>query len=359
MKNFTKCLIIGMTLAMFLFISSVTWAGEIEIKAATYHPAGHYLTDDAYKLYGNEITKRTNGKVTFKWFLAGSLAKAPQTYKVVESGLADFSPAAIWAVSHKFPVSKGLELPFVLDSSAHGSVVAWEMYNTIPEMREEYSKVKVLGFFPTAISNLSFLGDPPKTIEELKGLRVGAPAPVYVEILKLLGASPQHIKPSDLYMALQRKMLDGVMFPDAPLRSYKLTDLLSSHTIAGLVCVNHALIMNLEKWNQLPADIQKVFEDLSQSAGALHGATLTNESKWVMEELKSRGDKFYYLPPEEKARWKERVQPMYTAWIEELNKKGMDGQGIFDKMIAIAEKHRQNPYPQDAWWGNAGKKRTK
>jgi TRAP-type C4-dicarboxylate transport system substrate-binding protein len=308
-------------------------------------------------LYGNEIEKRTHGKVKFKWFHAATIAPWPQSYDAVANGLCDFGVGATVFVVNKMPITMGLNLPFVTDSAKHASLVAWEMYNTIPEMKKEYKKVKVLGLYSTANGNLHSLLPTYKTLNDLKAARIGASAPNVVQAMKLLGASAQPIKPQDLYMALQRKMIDGIIFPDAPMRSMKLTDLLSNHTIVNLVNATFGLFMNKQAWDKLPADVQKVFEEMSQSAGALCGETLINEAAWINDELKKRGDKFYYLPPAEKAKWKAAIKPMYQGWIKRLNKNGMNGQAIFDQMMAIAEKYRNKPYGTDGWWGNAGKKR--
>ncbi len=338
---------------------SVLAKEPIVLKAATYHPVAHYLTDDAFKHFGDEIEKRTNGQVKFKWFLAESLAKSIQMYSAVESGLADIAFAGTYAIIHKMPVTAWLELPFVIDSSRHSADVAWDMYTQIPEMAAEYSSVKVLGFFNTSICHMSTLDAPIKTLEDLKGKRIATPSASGINIMKLLGITPQSMLPGDLYMAVHRNMIDGVMFPFAPLRSYKLTDLLANHTICSVYNATNAIIMNKAKWDSLPKDVQQVFDDLRQSAGSLCGQTLTTESGWILEDLKARGDKVYYLTAEEKARWKEKVKPLYKEWIDNLNSKGMDGQALFDKISKISQERREHPYQVDSWWGNAGKKRQK
>lgn len=359
MKNLR--LLIGLTIMLalaFIVLPSPTLAKDvITIKAASPYPVAHYLTSDAFEWYGKEIEKRTNGKVKFKWFHAGAIAKWPASFDAVANGLCDFGVAGTIFKVKTMPITWGLNLPFVTDGPKHASLVAWEMYNTIPEMKKEYKKVKVLGLYSTASVNIHTVGAPPKTLEDMKGLRLGASAPPVVSVLKVLGASAQPIKPGDLYMALHRKMIDGIVFPDAPTRSMKLTDLLSGHTMLNLMNASFGLFMNPKKWKQLPPDVQKVFEDLSESAGALCGETLKNEAAWVNEGLNKRGDNFYFLPPEEKAKWKARLKPVYDQYIAALNKRGMNGKEVFEKIMAISEKYRQKPYRTDDWWGNAGRKK--
>ena len=55
-------ILVGVLISPLLPISALA-TDVIEIKAATWHPVTHRLTDDAFKLYGQEISKRSNGKV--------------------------------------------------------------------------------------------------------------------------------------------------------------------------------------------------------------------------------------------------------------------------------------------------------
>ena len=319
-------------LAVFMFIlagvlispllpQTASATESIEIKAATWHPVTHRLTDDAYKWYGNEIEKRTKGKVKFKWFLGGSLVGMFKAYDGIKSGLCDLSYIITALNPNEFILTDGINLPFMADSSSHAAAIAWKMYQEIPEMQKEYKKIKPLAFFSTAAVNIHTKKPAPKKIEELKGLKIGTPGPMLIKMIKGLGGSAQQLKGGDIYTALQRGMIDGVFFPDAPLRSYKLTELISHHTILSIGVDVFAVGMNRDKWKSLPPDVQKVFDDIRESAGALFGATLTNESIWVNEELKKRGDEYYYLPDDEKARWKKKLQPIYEGWIERVNKK--------------------------------------
>lgn len=359
MKRIMSFMVVGLVLTLVFYILPSLALAEavIEIKAATMHPMKHRLTDDAFKRYGQEIEKRTKGKVRFKWFLAGSLVQWSKAKEAVTTGLVDMVLVMpVWARLSLYPVTTGLGLPFMFDSPLHYSLAYYKAYHEIPEMRTEYADVKPLGFTSSAMIDIASKGSPPKTLADMKGLKIWARSATSIEMLKLLGASPRKTKVQDIYMSVQRGMVDAIYFPIAPMRSFKLIELLSNHTIGNFSAGPQFYAMNLKKWNSLPPDVQKVFDDLTLSAGCLAGATLTNEDKWVVEELKKRGDTFYYLPPEEKARWVKKTKPVYDAYIADLNKRGMNGQAIFNKLKEAAEWARQNPYQADDWWGRAGRK---
>lgn len=328
----------------------------IEIKAATWHPVTHRLTDDAFKLYGQEISKRTNGRVNFTWLLGGSLVNAFNAYDGLTAGLCDWAYFITGLKSNIFIITDAVNLPFMADSSAHAAAILWRMYQEIPEMQKEYRKLQPLAFFSTAAVNLHTMKDAPKTLDDVKGLKIGTPGPVVINMIKLLGGSAQQLKPGDMYIALQRGMIEATFFPDAPLRSYKLTELIGHHSMMNIAVDVFAVGMNRNKWKSLPPEIKKAFEEIGESASALFGATLTNEAQWVNEDLKKRGDEYFYLPAEEKANWKAKLQPMYAAWVEKANKRGLDGKALLTKIQSIADETRKNLYQPDDWWGRAGKR---
>lgn len=329
----------------------------IEIKANVWHPPTQRLTTDCYKWAGKEIEQRTKGKVKFTWFVGGTMANEAKTHDAVVTGMVDLGiTVANFAVMHLYPISSVFGLPFIVDSAVHAADMGNEMYQTIPELRQEYSKTKFLGITCSAVSNLHTVRPAPKTLEELKNLKILVFHAQMTDAQKALGGIPQFMKAADFYTAIQRGMADGCWFPDAPLRSWRFTELMQNHTMANLCGSPQSIQMNINTWNKLPPDVKKVFEDLGPSIARLHAHTLVNESDWVIQELKDRGDKFYYLPPDEKAKWIDKVKPLYAAYIEDLNKKGWNGGAIFEKVLAIAEKYRKNPLPPDSWWGRAGRK---
>jgi TRAP-type transport system periplasmic protein len=365
MKNlgkFAGMLMMGLFLVStwFLIIPGATLGQEvIQLKAAALHPAAHRLTKDAYELWGNEISKRTHGKVKITWFPGGTLAKTDQLYEAMVGGLADISVIAAYVYPHIFPIDNILSLPFIVDSPVHAADVGWEMYQTIPEFKKELSKFKVLGFFSTDVSNLA-LAKPPliKSLEDLKGRQIIVGSPAGVDILRLLGGVAQFQKTEDMYLSLQRKMADGVLFPNAPLRSFKLVELTRYYTIMNVAVGPFIVGMRQETWQKLPPDVQKAFEETGPSFSRLCAHTLNNEGLWVLEELKKRGDEFYYLPQQQRVQWREATKPFYAKWAKTLDDKGLKGQAIIDKVLTISDKAREHPSGVDDWWkqGRMGKK---
>ncbi|EFK05277.1 conserved hypothetical protein [delta proteobacterium NaphS2] len=138
----------------------------------------------------------------------------------------------------------------------------------------------------------------------------------------------------------------------APLRSWKLTDVTQGHTMGNFMVETFVWLMNKKKWESLPADVQKVMEELGWSMTMLAAHTLVNEGDWVIDALKKRGDAFYYIKPGElRDTWQTLFLPQYGAHAEMLSKRGMDGKAIVDRTLALSEETAKNPSNMfDDWW---------
>ncbi|MBU2647009.1 TRAP transporter substrate-binding protein DctP [bacterium] len=353
-KNMVTTLI-----ASFLFLITAivpsSFAKTIEIKVGSYEPEGHYLVQYVYVPYTQEIERRTNGQVKFKWYHGGSLVKAPQTYDAMTGGLVDMVVTlGVFTMQSRFPVSNVMTLPFLFDSTVQVDRVYQKAYDTIPEFRAEYKDIVMLGFHASDFFNLHIHKDlkAPRTLEDMKGLKICAVSKTFVEVTQLLGATPRSLKPEDAYMSLQRKAIDGCFWPTAPLAKWKLTDLTSHHTLVYGPFVQVPMAMAERTWKTLPPDVQAVFNEMRPSVTDFCGAIVDNRRASTLNKLKERKDEIYTLPDDEKARWVDAMKPMYDRWLNEMKEKGIDGEKILAQIRSYAKEYRGTQYVKANWWGD-------
>ena len=167
-----------------------------------------------------------------------------------------------------------------------------------------------------------------KTLEDLKGLKMITWTGDLAKIAAALGANPVETTPHDTYLSLQRGMADGVICPIAPMKAYKITDVTKYHTIVGIMSTHFYAGVNLDKWNSLPADMQKVLLETSgEKMVQVTGKTLDDGAKRDTKWMEENGHIFTILPDEERARWQAIVKPIVNTWIETMESKGMANAG--------------------------------
>ena len=346
--------VLAVVFSLVLLSSSPAQArssGTIELNFSNFYSSTHLVTK-VFEKWAAEVTKRTNGKVKVTFFNGSSLAKMPEVYNMVRTGSADIGSFIPTYQAAVFPVSSVVNIPFTFQGPRQGGAAMWTFYQSSPEMKAEYAKVKPIMMFTGDIKNIHTTNKSVKTLSDLKGLRIGCGAGLDVKVLSDLGATPvQNVSLSDTYISLEKGTVDGVYYPWAILKSLKMTDLLSCHTIANMAVVPVAVIMNRDRWNSLPSDVKKVFEELAHSTSALCGVTLEDYSQKIADEERARKEEIYVLPPSERAKWIKAVKPIADEWREMVKKKGLNGDKILADLEKATAKYEKAEYPAASWWG--------
>ena len=52
-------------------------------------------------------------------------------------------------------------------------------------------------------------------------------------------------------------------------------------------------------------------------------------------DIRAAGNEIIEISAAEKARWQQAVQPVYDAWIGEMNRRGRNGRAMFNDLLAI------------------------
>jgi len=350
-------LALGLCLLMVLAAPMAAPAAEvIELKASVWQPPMHPVVQQVYIPWGKMIEKRTNGRVKIKWFLGGTLVKAEQGLSAVKSGLADIvMPLGVWAFGKQFPATTALYMPFQLKNELHATQSFYECFHKIPAIRNEYKGMKVIGFLTTGISNFHMKSKLIKNLADFKNQKIWGASAIGVASLKIWKASPRITKLADIYMSLQRGALDGVIFPTPPLHSFRITDLVNKHTIANYMPGAQVAAMNLKRWNSLPPDVQKVFEDLTLSLTIAVGHKNLEMNKYILSQLEKRGDQVYMVPQEQREKWRTTLQPVYDAQVAKMNKAGLDGKAVLKQIQEVVAKTAAGPMQRDPIWKPLGK----
>jgi TRAP-type C4-dicarboxylate transport system substrate-binding protein len=335
-------------------LTSSVYAKPIVIKIGGSQPEGHYLVQYVYKSWCDELAKRTNNEVQCKWFHANSLIGFKENVEALKKGLVEMVECmGFFYHESQFVATAALHLPFLYTSTAQADHVYQEAYETIPEIREEHKGIKMLGFHMSDLSNFHWRRGlkPVTSVADLKGRRVMSNNKVALDILKRLGASPRLLDVNDMYMALQRKSIDGVLFPTGPLAAgFKLDEVTDNHTLVFMSNLTIAGGMNQEFYDKLPPDVKKVIDDMVPSWTRFAGAIVDNRRESTLRALKERGDYIYEFTPEQRTELKKSVQPFYDDWKAKARAKGLDADRILNQIERLAKKYEGISYPDDSWW---------
>jgi len=328
---------------------------ELKYQGGAYSTM-HPIYYDAFNVWARELEKRTQGRVAVTLFPQQTLVTNKESWDAIRSGVVDI--CINWWPFFKgvFPLHEVWYQPFMGPTSSIVSPAIWRLTQETPEMQEEWKEVHMITKYASAVHNLHSTKKLIKTLEDFEGMSLGAPTPMELNLIRALGGNPSRFTVTpDTYLALQRGILEGGIWPWAPLRSQQLTEFLIYHTVCDFGYAAGSHNMNKELWESLPGDIQSVIDEISgETYAALLGLTLSQGSQVDIQWMKGKGDEFYTLPPDERLRLIKVAEPIAAEWLKLAEAAGVDGEALRARAHQIVSEIEENPIPPEDWFGYAG-----
>jgi TRAP-type transport system periplasmic protein len=284
----------------------------IKLTYSIFFPPNHAQTKAAMD-WVKEIEQRTHNRVQITVFPGGTLTKAPQCYDGVVQGISDLGFSLFAYTRGRFPVMAAVDLPMGYTSGEMASNVAEAFAKTFKP--KELNDVKVL-YLHAHGPGLLHTKKPVRRLEDLKGMKIRATG-LSAKIVTALGGVPVAMPQGDTYDALKKGVVEGTFGPMEVLKGWKQAEVIKDTTECYSVgyTTTFFVVMNLEKWNALPSDIKKIFEDVSAKYTEIHGKVWDQTDQEGRKYTLSLGNKIIPLSDKESARWRKAVQPVIDNYI--------------------------------------------
>jgi len=333
--------------------------GTFQASAQTPQPrkltyATFYGSNDFYetsaKYFMDEVTKRTDGRVTFEPYYGGSLLKTAEMSTGLASGAADIASAVPAAFNpREFPLT-GVVLPFISENPPAVTQAFADLYQRTPALQKEYqSNNQRLLWALGSGENSLWTNKPIRTAEDLKGSRIRAIIGV-ADAIRALGGTPISIPWVEALELVQRGGAEGVSgtpFNQAIIT--KVFDMAPYASNSGRMGV-YTLVtwsINEDTWKSLDADTQKVITEVAASVPQVYFDGYRKEVARAVE-LARGASRMTYVPMDEQeaARWKATAQPIVNQkWIDSVRGRIDDPKKFLDDFIALTREHEAKmPY---------------
>jgi TRAP-type transport system periplasmic protein len=307
----------------------------IALSYSIFFPPAHIQCITATN-WAQEIAKRTQGRVKITIYPAGSLTKADQCYEGVVKGISDLGMSCFAYTRGRFPLLEGLDLPLGYPSGDLATRIANDMIQKHkPAEVADTHLLYVHAHGPGILAAKKAV----HTMEDLKGLKVRATG-LSAKIVESLGATPIAMSQPETYEALSKGVVEATLCPIETLKGWKQGEAIQYVVDSSAIGYTTAMfvVMNKEKWNQLPPDIQQVFTAVSQEWIAKHGAAWDQADKDGREFVTQLKREFITLPPAEQQRWKTAVKPILDSYVSSAKAKNLPGDVMLQDIQAALAK---------------------
>jgi TRAP-type C4-dicarboxylate transport system substrate-binding protein len=215
-----------------------------------------------------------------------------------------------------------------------------ELQDKFPEMRAEEKGFKVIARLINLYSanSIHTIQKLVKVPADLKGMKIIATGDS-TKLVQAAGGSPISLGSPDWYMSLERKLGDGIVSPYIVIDSRGCTELLPFHTHVELGRGLYSIIMNEDRWNSLPSDIQKIIADCGTWLETEYDAVSKNLYRETLDKVKTLGQTIYKPNPEELLQWRALGARITEDWMERMKKMNKPGKAAFEEAQRLAKEY--------------------
>ncbi|GAK51214.1 TRAP dicarboxylate transporter-DctP subunit [Candidatus Moduliflexus flocculans] len=323
-RSMLKSLVVLMVCAAVCAFFAATTRAEnpIELSFSVFFPPTHPHAIASMDM-AKEIEKRTNGQVKITVFPGGTLTKPQACYDGVVDGISDMGHSVFSYTRGRFPMMEALDLPLGYPNGTVASKVAYEYYKQMNP--KELQDVKVLAIHAHGPGVLASKKDI-NTLDEMKGLKIRCTG-LSSKIAEYLGAAAVAMPQNAAYEALQKGVVEATFCPIETLKGWKqgeVIDYVIESKALGYTSTMF-VVMNKAKYDSLPPDVQKVFDEVGAEWVDVYGRIWDEADQAGRQFVEELGKKIHALTPEEEQKWEQAVQPLIDEYKKDVESKGISG----------------------------------
>ena len=254
-------LVVFMAISVSLFPISRAEAEKITIKAISAWPKNEPSVADDYLgfiAHANKVLEQKfPGQIEIKYMGGAEVIPIPNQADALRAGTVDmyFGTDAYYAGIAPAANASKLTLLTSWEERARGVNAIFDEIHRL-KLNSTY-----LGRLGSEVMFQMYLNKKVASPDDLKGLRIRV-SPMYIDFMNALSVTPIETKPGDVYMALERGVVDGFCWPLFTIRPWGWHEVTKYVVGPGFYKVCHPLLVNLHKWNQIPPDIQKAIMEV-------------------------------------------------------------------------------------------------
>ncbi|MDI5935923.1 TRAP transporter substrate-binding protein [Halomonas kalidii] len=325
---------------MSVLASSLASASEITLSYAFISPASTFPGVQMER-WAEELHRRTDGRVTVNTFPGGTLLTANNMYDGVLSGVADIGLSITSYEPSRFPLLNlagsltGLEV-----NSTVASQTLYELIQEFPPEQLGLEDFKVITAF-TSEPGYLHTKEPVTSLDALHGQEIRVPGDS-TDVLAALGGVPIALSQADTGEALQTGVVDGYVSSREVLMDLRYAQTVKYVTDYPLTSAVFVAVMNRQRWEALPEDVQQTIDELGAEMAFFAGDYLDSHVEeslaWAHAE---EGVEVLSLSDEEAARWTERLVPINEERLARLAELGLPAHEFHERMLELFEQYQQ------------------
>src|SRR5574342_199907 len=295
-------------------------AAQFEIRLAHPDPADIYTSRKAAgsTVFKAMVENETGGAIKVNLFPAGQLGGEREIAEAVKLG-----SVQVGMLSGPFSgfckEAQVFDIPYLFPSH----LVA---YRTLEgpfgkELAEECLKktgMRILTYAQVGFRNFTNSARVIRNPADLKGLKLRVMEnPVYMNLVRSMGAAPTPIPWPETYTALQQKVVDGQENPISAIKFAKVYEGQKYMVMDGHTFGVSFMLINEKFFQNLPKEYQAIVKRAALTSAVSENGIDNLDSAIGVQFLKDKGMEIYSPTAAEKEQFRTTAQPAVVAYLEQ------------------------------------------
>ncbi len=308
-------------------------AQEVTLRIQTHYapetPSGQLAAQ-----FIDDIQTMSGGRIAVEMFYSSSVVKSVETFDAAATGILDCD-----MTGGAYQTGKNPAFQFVGDIMG-GYDTPWQQYawlyygggrDAANSLYNEYG-MQLVGWWIYGQESLSSSA-PLDGIESLKDWKFRSPPGLETEIFASLGASPIVMDFTEIFTALETKIIDGADASGlANNVGLGLYDIVSHATYPGFHSMpSDHLACNKSVWDAMPEDLQRIMDVAMQKLAFQTALTFEVKNNEAAAMLREKGVTLHEWSTEDRAAFRKAAQDAWQGWAE----KTPEARALVDSHVAF------------------------
>jgi len=287
---------------------------EFTYKYANNTPLTHPMNIRA-KQAADAIRAETSGRLDIQIFPSSQLGSDTDTLSQLRSGGVEFFTLSGLILSTLVPPAALNGLGFAFPNydavwrAMDGEVGAY--------VRAQIAKVNLVAMdkiWDNGFRQITTSTKPITNADDLKGLKIRVPvSPMWTSMFKAFDSSPASINASEMYTALQTKIVDAQENPISVVSLFKLQEVQKYCSLTNHMWDGFWFLANKRAWERLPENIRAIASKHLNAAAISQRADVAALNGSLQQELTAKGMAFN-APKTDTFREKLKAAGFYAEW---------------------------------------------
>lgn len=293
----------------------------LEITAATYIPPSYDDLYHGFEIFMEEAEGTSDGAITFDWYDSGTLLEADQLVPGLTQGVANLVFTTSSYISSTYPILGVYELPFITneyEDQREALSYDSELRTFLNEQLAEQDLMSI-GTMPTTYQWIWTADEPITSPEDIRGMRIRVAGPLEGRTIEALGGSPVTMSSAEVYEALERGTVDGVLSYIGTIPGRSLQEVVKYGTAAPFGAYSVDAYVRKSWFDELSGAQQEALLE----AGRVYSEEGTDHMVSVhegqyLETIEGAGVEIVELDEAQTAAFEEAVAETYDQWTQSV-----------------------------------------